>query len=235
MPPYNDTSKRSIYHIRQLEVFRLMQLSNKIDVCLSHDWPLNIHKFGNFNQLLETQPHMREDIENDRLGSPPTKLLLHKLKPVYWFSAHMHVFFPAIVQHQDCSLKTSFMGFDKCCSEDAERKFFDVFDIEIDDRQQIEGIQLSYDLEWLTILHLTKHLSTQIDMERNFTPTEENKDMILERFENNLIIPLNFCRTAKPYDPFSKLKFPRQQKLELNPQTMSFCGSLGIEYPIFEK
>lgn len=232
LPPYNENSKRSVYHIRQLEVFKLRQLSNKIDICLSHDWPQNIHLFGEFNRLVETQPHLRDDIENNCLGNPPTKMLLNWLKPGYWFAAHMHVYFPAVVEHKNTSLKTMFIGLDKCCSDNIERKFFEIFDIQTDGEQQEHDVQLSYDLEWLSILHLTKHLnSTNIDKSRSFTPTQENKEMILDRFDNNLIVPKNFCRTAKPYDPLSEQKRPLQERLKLNPQTMLFCTTLGIDYP----
>jgi lariat debranching enzyme len=33
------------------------------------------------------------------LGSPPLQRVLQKLKPSYWFSAHLHVKFPAIYDH----------------------------------------------------------------------------------------------------------------------------------------
>ena len=38
--------------------------------------------------------------ERDELGSPPNQELLEALKPRYWFSAHLHCKFPAIVPHQ---------------------------------------------------------------------------------------------------------------------------------------
>jgi lariat debranching enzyme len=41
--------------------------------------------------------------ERDELGSPPNQELLDTLKPRYWFSAHLHCKFPAIVPHQHTS------------------------------------------------------------------------------------------------------------------------------------
>lgn len=57
--PYDENSKRSVYHVRNLEVFRLKQLSGKIDVFMSHDWPSDVYKYGNLKQLLKRKPHFK--------------------------------------------------------------------------------------------------------------------------------------------------------------------------------
>ena len=90
-PPYDDSTKRSVYHIRSSEVFRLKQLTPKMDIMLSHDWPNNITRYGNVDNLLRLKPFFRDDIESGRLGSPPCEELLNILKPRYWFSAHMQI------------------------------------------------------------------------------------------------------------------------------------------------
>lgn len=38
LPPFNDKSMRSAYHVREYEVFQLSQLKQPIDIFLSHDW-----------------------------------------------------------------------------------------------------------------------------------------------------------------------------------------------------
>lgn len=68
---------------------------------LSHDWPANVINHGNTKQLLKNKPYFEEDIEKDNLGSKPTAELLEIIKPNYWFAAHLHVKFAAIVKHND--------------------------------------------------------------------------------------------------------------------------------------
>ncbi|XP_039450296.1 lariat debranching enzyme [Culex pipiens pallens] len=236
--PFNESTKRSVYHIRQLDVFRLKQLSPKVDILLSHDWPRGITDFGNKNQLLRFKPHFREDIEDNKLGSPPCEDLLMTLRPPYWFAAHLHCKFSALVQHDEGE-STKFLALDKCLPK---RRFLQVLEIETAEEGKAE---LKYDLEWLTILSLTNHLISikgingympgEGGSERfNFTPTEEEKNAILERFQNDLRIPQNFTRIAEPYNPSAGTDFDlvEQPKAFINPQTTEFCNKLNLDDPL---
>lgn len=98
-PPYSEATKRSVYHLRNLEVFRLGQIRRRLDIVMSHDWPRGIYHYGNLNQLTRRKPHFRNEIESDSLGSPPGEQLLCRLKPRYWFAAHLHCKFSALVGH----------------------------------------------------------------------------------------------------------------------------------------
>ncbi|GFR28596.1 lariat debranching enzyme [Trichonephila clavata] len=51
-PPYDESSKKSAYHVRNLDVFRLKQVRKPIDICLSHDWPTGVYHYGNKEGLL---------------------------------------------------------------------------------------------------------------------------------------------------------------------------------------
>ena len=101
-PPYTDASVRSVYHLREVEVYRMAHLKASrfpVDIFLSHDWPAGIVDYGNRQYLLRKKPYFREDVETGKLGSPPLMNLLQMLRPSYWFSAHLHVKFMATVQH----------------------------------------------------------------------------------------------------------------------------------------
>uniref|UniRef100_A0A1B0G3Y7 Lariat debranching enzyme C-terminal domain-containing protein n=1 Tax=Glossina morsitans morsitans TaxID=37546 RepID=A0A1B0G3Y7_GLOMM len=258
--PYTESTKRSVYHVRQLEVFRLKQLSGNVDIVISHDWPRGIYKHGNQENLARFKPYLREDMENGQLGSPPYENLLNILQPSYWFAAHMHCKFAALVTHmkklnisagkEEKSERaegrcTKFLALDKCLPR---RRFLQIIDIESKNHTDDEGqLHFEYDLEWLTILYLTNHLTNTRNSyyylpnekgntgERyNFTPTDEEMSEVLKKFENVLKIPENFCRTVEPYDPKRNFKTSQhvQPKSQINPQSLQFCDTLGIDDPL---
>lgn len=98
--PYDFSSVRSIYHIREYCVRKLSLLSSP-QIFLSHDWPRSIEHFGDLPGLLRRKKFLREDIESGSLGSPPLMGLLNTLKPDWWFAAHLHARFEATVVHEE--------------------------------------------------------------------------------------------------------------------------------------
>lgn len=48
------------------------------------------------------------------LGNRAATDLMAKLRPSYWFSAHLHCKFSALVQHGDGGPLTKFLALDKC-------------------------------------------------------------------------------------------------------------------------
>ncbi|KAK0182248.1 hypothetical protein PV327_000406 [Microctonus hyperodae] len=236
-PPYNTSSMRSVYHIRNLEIFRLKQLSEKIDIFLSHDWPRGISKYGNERELLRRKSFLKDDIDSDSLGNPQCMELLKQHYPTYWFAAHLHCKFAAIVPKNDETKSvTKFLALDKCLPR---RKFLQVIDVPHDENIPLE---LSYDLEWLTILYLTNHLLSVKNSVNympgeggvgrwNYTPTRIEKDNVLKKFNNTLEVPKNFVITAEPFNPQSSQDDTGEVKVYVNKQTTEFCDKLGIDDP----
>lgn len=98
--PYDEKSKRSVYHVRFQEFLKLSLIRDlNLNCFVSHDWPEGITQYGNLQWLLNKKPFFKKDIQNNELGSLPAKLLLQNLMPHYWFSAHLHVRFEAYMRH----------------------------------------------------------------------------------------------------------------------------------------
>lgn len=157
--------------------------------------------------------------------------------PSYWFSAHLHCKFAALVPEKNGDRVTKFLALDKCLPK---RKFLQIVEIKHDDTLPIK---LSYDLEWLTILFLTNHLlSVKQGLHYMpgpagnsrwiYTPSTEEKENVLKKFHSNLLIPENFKPTVEPYKPeLSETQNQRSTKLQINPQTTELCNTLGIDDP----
>ena len=105
-PPYDRSTLRSVYHVRNVDVYRMKCLAtNKeqspLDVMLSHDWPQGIEQHGKTKELIRMKPFFRNEIDRNDLGSPANKELLDALQPRWWFAAHLHVKFRATVTHKN--------------------------------------------------------------------------------------------------------------------------------------
>lgn len=98
--PYQPRDIKSIYHVRQYDVFKLFQISSQVDVMLSHDWPTGVEFHGDYELLFKRKPYFKTESLRGDLGSPAADSLLKKLKPRFWFSGHMHTKFSALVDHE---------------------------------------------------------------------------------------------------------------------------------------
>lgn len=65
-----------------------------------------------------------------------------------------------------------------------------------------------------------------------FTPTKEEKEQIVQRFDNNLTVPKNFVRTAPAYDKATPKKKSKNFSAVQNPQTVQFCETLAVDDPL---
>eukprot|EP00730_Choanoeca_flexa_P015661 TRINITY_DN7240_c0_g1_i3.p1 TRINITY_DN7240_c0_g1~~TRINITY_DN7240_c0_g1_i3.p1 ORF type:complete len:509 (+),score=84.60 TRINITY_DN7240_c0_g1_i3:3-1529(+) len=240
MPPFNNQSMRSIYHTREFDVFQTSQLTQPVDVMLSHDWPQGIAYHGNLDQLLSRKSFLQREIQDNSLGNPATAALLQHLRPKYWFAAHLHVKFAAVVCHDTTNAPSSdhppttrFCALDKCLPR---RHFLQVIDIPNDPSLPIA---LDYDLEWCTVLRTTQGLRSttpgRVQMptpdsgaRTDYRPTAEELEETQRLFiaaDASFRIPTDFERTVRAH-PENDTVGPRT-----NPQTVALCKLLGIPEP----
>ncbi|KAJ8012657.1 hypothetical protein DPEC_G00045170 [Dallia pectoralis] len=235
-PPYNSDTLRSVYHIRNIDVFKLKQVQMPVDVFMTHDWPRGIYHYGSTEALLRKKKFLRQEVESNTLGSPAGAELLAHLQPNYWFSAHLHVKFAAVMQHpakgDTAPRTTKFLSLDKCLPY---RDFLQI--VEVEDRSSSLGLE--YDPEWLAILKATDSLQT---VSPNYWNTPQNNGLhtrwdftvseaaMLEAVHDlggELSVPENFSLTVPAYDP-ARSQPHAPPSYSVNPQTTELCATLGL-------
>ncbi|AEE85955.1 Lariat debranching enzyme [Arabidopsis thaliana] len=224
-PPYNESTIRSVYHVRDYDVQKLMQLEEPLDIFLSHDWPVGITDYGDSESLMRQKPYFRQEIEEKTLGSKPAALLLEKLKPQYWFSAHLHCKFAAAVQHGNDGSVTKFLALDKCLPG---KKFLQIIEIE----SEPGPFEVLYDEEWLAI---TRKFNSIFPLTRRYTNVstagtiQESREWVRKKLEERQFKPFEFARTVPAYNPSQRV-FDSIPEIPQNPQTLSLLELLGLPY-----
>lgn len=167
--------KKSIYHYRDLDIWRLGRLKGPVDIFLSHDWPEGIWEFGDKASFLRKKPFLKQEIERREFGSPPLMSLMDKLSARFWFASHMHCRFEA--QYNS----TFFMALDKCVKG---RDFCDIVDVLPSSKAVTskKPLSIEYDAEWINILRSTASL---ISLTRSpHGPLEEDLKVTMEEFDD---------------------------------------------------
>ncbi|KAF3004674.1 hypothetical protein E8E14_002758 [Neopestalotiopsis sp. 37M] len=98
--PFNHRDIKSFYHIREFDVRKLLLIREQVDICLSHDWPRAIERNGDEEALWKVKPFLQRESLKGTLGNPAATYVLDRLRPRYWFSAHMHCHFTALKRHK---------------------------------------------------------------------------------------------------------------------------------------
>ncbi|CAK7272479.1 lariat debranching enzyme [Sporothrix epigloea] len=96
--PFRQDDIKSFYHVREVDVRKLLQIREPVDIGMSHDWPRAIERHGDAEQLYRMKPHFRNESMEGKLGNTAAEYVLDRLRPRFWFSAHMHCKFAAIKQ-----------------------------------------------------------------------------------------------------------------------------------------
>jgi len=226
--PYAGDTKISAFHVREYELWKLLHLSSPIHMMLSHDWPDNVLAYGDTKALYSLRP----SFEGQPLGCEPYSILMNRLKPTCWFSAHMHVRFTATVLHKTKAgqpqTSTKFLALDKAMPD---RPFIEFHTFEVPSPNQPRV--LFYDIQWLAILRcVQKHLSKEphdVTLPQITPAAEISKEIewLSNIFSSPLAhqIPVNFCRTVVPYSP--KPKHTHLEKTDS--QTQQFKKLIGLE------
>lgn len=177
-PPFDNSDMRSVYHVREYDVFKLLQVQRPIDIFLSHDWPQGIYHEGDTAGLIRRKKFLADEIKDNSLGNPAGRKLLNILKPRFWFSAHLHVKFAGLVRHPPTEdgkgRATRFLALDKCLPN---KDYMQVLDFP-EATGEVGNRQFCYDEEWLAIMRSTNNLLS-LDKSMVILPTPQTH----ERFD----------------------------------------------------
>lgn len=258
--PLDRSTERSAYHVRAADVERLLRLrrgqgADPIDIFVSHDWPLGVHRFGNERNLVRRKRHLRDEVRNNALGNPAHAQLLGALRPRYWFSAHLHVKFPALVPHPDGS-RTRFLALGKCLPS---HDFLQILDIspqvngkgappQAESKSRGDRPRLLYDPEWLAVIRkYNGFVSTDRHWQRTGpsddpAPPEPSdvRDAVSRLGGEGAVgealpVPLNFVQTAAAWDgKGDPTRGAKPAGFVRNPQTATLLRALGVRDAIGE-
>ncbi|KAJ7291312.1 lariat debranching enzyme, C-terminal domain-containing protein [Mycena rebaudengoi] len=245
--PYDPQTLVSVYHTRQYNVNRLMKLQNngpKVDVFMSHDWPLGIERHGDTDALVREVPALKVPILRRTLGSPPLQALLESLKPANWTSGHMHVRFVAEYHHQSSPPEsTKFLALSK---PGEGRAFLDVIDVPTPEAYQLPAKEarhrtptLFFDPHWLAIVRAYSPFLSLEEQQLPLPPTQTMDRLISESLawvHDNIGMDLKpvddvqvFTHTAPPTrNSGGEGDTDTTPRSYANPQTQAFCDMLGI-------
>lgn len=97
--PYSADEIKSLYHVREIDVRKLLLLRTQVDIGISHDWPRGVEWQGDWNALFRKKDLFEADARAGTLGSAAARYVMDRLRPPHWFAAHLHCKFAAVVYY----------------------------------------------------------------------------------------------------------------------------------------
>ncbi|KAM0148213.1 hypothetical protein ACHAQE_009658 [Botrytis cinerea] len=98
--PYNQDDVKSIYHVREYDIRKLLQVGTQVDIGISHDWPRAVEKHGDMKRLWNMKPDFERESNDGSLGNLAASYVMDRLRPPYWFAAHLHCKFSAVKTYE---------------------------------------------------------------------------------------------------------------------------------------
>lgn len=173
------------------------------------------------------KPFFKQEIQERTLGSKPAAELLEKLKPAYWFSAHLHCKFAALVQHGEGGMVTKFLALDKCLPG---RRFLQIIEIE----SEPGPYEIQYDEEWLAITRQFNPVFPVTNRRAYFGGVQFNMQECRQWVSNKLQTrgakPFEFVPTVPCYNPSQSVSNGSFMGYSRNPQTEAFLQFLELPY-----
>ncbi|KDN64051.1 putative lariat debranching enzyme domain-containing protein [Colletotrichum sublineola] len=99
--PMGPDEIKSFYHVREVDVRKLLLVREQVDVGISHDWPRAIERWGDEKALWRMKPDFERESKDGTLGNVAAEYVCDRLRPPYWFSAHLHCKFAALKIYED--------------------------------------------------------------------------------------------------------------------------------------
>lgn len=238
VPPYPGNQMKSVYHARKEDVDRLLRIRKPVDIFISHDWPRGIWNHGDRDEFLSAKPFLRSEVDRNTFGNPGTALILEQLQPSYWFSAHIHVKFPALVKHAGSGKETKFLALDKVLPR---RDFIQLLDIPVPSQADIdipsdsvidptsaEEHCINLDSEWLTILR-----TERIEDKCNAPVTDEDINDTMQELQKRsfkaIVHPVSdFERFGRTHNVKGPVRGRVPEALTLQPRSHQLLEGLGL-------
>ncbi|KAF2030101.1 lariat debranching enzyme [Setomelanomma holmii] len=204
--PYNSDDVRSIYHVRELDVRKLLQIRSQVDIGLSHDWPRSMEWKGDYKQLFRWKPDFEQEAKDGTLGSVAATTVLERLRPPHWFSAHMHAKFAGIWEHLDTQASANANS--AVTNGSAPSKNEDAIDLDVADEQPVVAPKNDAEIDLDLDMDDAQPATASSAAPKDATVRADSKDTSEVPQDLRDLLPESFA--PKKYEAVASLPFPEE-------------------------